>query len=180
MASSRNAGFKSKIKVKGSQKLADSGTGALRTVLEARKGALAMLSAKKRKEVMDEVLERAGAFFLNEFLPKRFTPYAAKKLRYRSKDKQGDFESGRPSRLQANLKDSYPLVDTGELAARALSNSSVKAIGASGKNPRITMKFNQAHFLRAKDKAVLLRVPASEVKAMAEVFDQFLTEALNG
>lgn len=165
-------------------KIADSGPGPLRLAIEAVDSRGALFSQRDRHAIITGAMRNAGLTWIQVFLPGRFRPYAAKYLGYRAK--YWLRHSTAPADIQPTsgptIFDDHPLVESGELGSRALTGAAVKVIGTgtTGNNPRIQIRIPQAHFLRAKDKAVLQRVPSHEIKAIAKKVESNIAKVVQG
>lgn len=164
-----------------SVKVADSGPGPLRLAIRAVDTYAPLYKKADFREMLQAAMRDAGARWIEVFLIGRFQPYAAKYLGY---DRNYNKHNTKRAKFQPGdgdvLRSGHPLVDTGELGALALATARTKVIGATGKNPRIQIAFRLAHQLRPKDKAVLQRIPAHEIKAIAKRVERNLLRMVAG
>lgn len=152
-------------------------TGPLRAVINAQGPALALLKARPRQRVLKESLQMTGDDWLVHWLPRRFTGYAMK-LGYPTNRIGFHVAKQQPSKtpITGPLRKNSPLVQTGEFGSKAIDESTARAM--FGKDPRIVIKIPMAHPLTTRDKAMMSRIPAREVRWLAKRFEMHLLKQL--
>ncbi len=128
-----------------------------------------------QNRVMKVAFKDMGDFWINNFLPLRFSLYAEQKLLYKrsSRKKNTKAKTIFSFRGQSfNARD--PLVRTGKLVGSALRTANSKG---TPKGARVT--FTIPHALRKKELVVLKEVPGSEVNAMAKRMEETLPGLIN-
>jgi hypothetical protein len=147
----------------------------IRSVLRVQGAALKMMEEVEGKKAANDVvrgaLQAGGDFWINVFLPMRFTDYA-KRLGYYVTDKWNKLKDKITSQV-------IPLVYIGESRDAALGGAYATAT-AKGDGGRITIRVPTKHPLKAKEQAVIRRVPEWEIKRIAKEIEENLIESLNG
>jgi len=128
-----------------------------------------------RNRVMKAAFKDMGDFWINVFLPLRFSLYAEQKLLYRrSASKKRRKSKTIFSYRGQSFKFNDPLVNTGELVGTALRSAKSK-----GKPKGALVTFTMAHALRKEHVAVLKEVPGSEINAIAARMEETLPGLIN-
>ncbi len=135
--------------------------------------ALALFSQSEHNAIVREAMAKAVGFWLNVFLPKRFSDYAYK-LGYRisqkyKKSKRGQLKGAEPT----------PLVYEGLLVDAALQGANAHSTATKGKPSAIVRIPTGGHALAPIVTAVLRTVPNYEVTRVAETFGQALADIIN-
>ena len=167
------AGRKSRVKrVRGRVvKVANGKNGLIGWAITSNEPLLSMAKPAFRNKVMRSVWQDAGDFWINNFLPLRFSMYAETRLGYKRSNRKKKVKGKTVASIDGQRFTSRePLVHFGSLVRIAL-----KSAHSIGRPKGATIRFSLAHKLSGSNSAVLKRVPATEIKAIADHTDKVFT-----
>jgi hypothetical protein len=162
---------------------AGGGTSAIRAAILAQGGGLALLGTQKERNIAVRTAMLAGGqFYMRKLYHRRFTNMAhARRLGY-SRRKGARRAVFTTSAGGHTIRDTDPLVNTGQLAKAALERYRVDArstkAGKLGGKARALIKYSRPHAMKPQDAIVLRAVSGDEVQAVARVVGQELASIL--
>lgn len=166
------------------RKVYEAKVGAIRCVLMARGGALALFEAKTRNELIRNALTAGGVFWLRAFLPKRFSQYAYR-LGYRVSKKWKDqkerhlgvvvpYIGGTPPG-GGRVMPTWSQRNGEKMITAALNGANVKAT-ATASVASLVFRVPFGHPLQADHAAWFRAMPSWEIQRVAEVTAKALDE----
>lgn len=136
----------------------------------------AITSTRLRNRILKEANRDMGFFWINNFLPLRFTDYAERTLGYKkSKSKKAKKSKVVRSAKGEKFNQKSPLVATGLLAKTA-----VLSANAHGTPKNVRVSFNQNHALQRQHRNVLQTVPTSEIRDMGKHYEEAFAAIISG
>lgn len=151
--------------------------GPIRASITANQKALALFRQREQNEIIRNAMQRTGDFWLVVFMPRRFTDYARRFLRYNPFAKWEDTKVALAKRGVIASPQPTPMVYTGISRATALSRS--RAEGRATKTKAVAIvRMPLGHAVRPQISKIFKYLPRHEVERIAQVFDKALVEAI--
>lgn len=167
------------------EKLVDIKQGPIRVTIEANRKALAIFSQKEQNKIVRQSMGQVGNMWISIFLPKRFTDYARRFLRY---NPRAAWEKAKQIMADKRVltKNGYsvvgpqptPLVLTGVMRAAALGGA--RGVPKATKSKAyVAIKIPLGHAVRKETSSVIGFIPPHEKTRIAEEFKRSLVNGIN-
>lgn len=159
------------------RKIAKGNIGLIGYVMQSNSPLLAVLKSNAARNRLKKTVNKdAGDYWINSWLPLRFSLYAEKNLGYkRSASKKRKSSKSIFSFRGKSFKSNDPLVNTGKTVGTALRTAASK-----GTPKGTNIRFKLARHLSKENTDVLTQVPAHEIAAIAKRMEETYTHLLNG
>lgn len=155
--------------------------GPMSVTIEANRKAMILFSRKRQNEVIRASLDRAGRFWAEVFLPKRFTNYAKNVLGFNPsrawEDAKRKLVFSPTGSKRALDPQPTPLVYRGEMRRSALTRWRTASTATANKQV-LVVRIPLGHAVKKHIASLITRVPRLELQRITETFAKVLPQAI--